>query len=268
MSGLGIATRAVILMSAVLMNVMRAPGVADAAEIKVLSSGALKLALTRLLPEFEKSSRDSVTVAYGPAGAITGRIERGDAADVVIVTMPQLEDLESRGKIVPGSRVGIAGIAIGLAVRKGAPKPDISTVDAFKRALLAARSIAYRDPATGSTSGIYAAGMIDGLGIAPDLRSKIRLVSSEGDHPEDVFRAVAEGDVEMQIGQITEIVIAPGVELVGPLPGEIQQVSVLAAGVVAGSRELRSAQALISFLATPSAAALLQANGFQPVSRD
>jgi molybdate transport system substrate-binding protein len=263
MSRIGIATSAVIL-----INVMCMPGIAGAAEIKVLSSGALKLALTGLLPDFQRSSKDSVTIEYGPAGAIANRVESGEAADVAIVTMPQLESLETQGKIVQGSGVTITGIAIGLAVRKGAPKPDISTVEAFKRALLSARSISYRDPATGSTSGIYAARMIDGLGIAQDLRPKIRLVSSEGDHPEDVFRAVVEGEVEMQIGQITEIAIAPGVELAGPLPSEIQKVTVLAAGIVATSKMRKPAQALIGFLSTPSAAVVLQANGFQPVSKD
>ena len=124
--------------------------VADAAEIRVLASGALKLALTRLVPDFEKSSGDTVTVEYGPAGSVAKRVERGEPADVAIVTARQLEALESQGKITKGSRVNIAGIAIGVAVRKGAPRPDIGTVEAFKRALLLhrARSVtAIRQPA-------------------------------------------------------------------------------------------------------------------------
>jgi molybdate transport system substrate-binding protein len=123
------------------------PVVADAAEIRVLASGALKLALTRLIPEFEKSSGDTVSIAYGTAGSIAGRVEQGETADVAIVGVSQLEGLERQGRIVQGSAVGIAGIAIGVAVRKGAAKPDISTVDAFKRALLSSRAIGYRDPA-------------------------------------------------------------------------------------------------------------------------
>jgi molybdate transport system substrate-binding protein len=259
----GIATSTVILFAA-----LCTPGLADAAEIKILASGALKLALPQLIADFQTSSHDTVSVEYGPAGSIADRIRKGDAADVAIVTRPQLENLESQGKIVPGSRVDIAGIAVGVAIRKGAPKPDIGSVEAFKRALLAARSIGYRDPATGSTSGIFTARMLDELGIAKQLQPKIRLDNSNGDHPEDVFQGLVRGDVEMQIGQITEIVIAPGVELAGPLPAELQKVTMLAAGIVTTSKPPDPAKALVGFLSGPSAAALLQANGFQPAAKN
>jgi molybdate transport system substrate-binding protein len=244
--------------------VMRTVGIADAAEIKVLSSGSLKAALSQLLPDFQKSSGNTVTIEYGPAGAIAGRIQKGDAADVVIVSRSQLQNLESKGKVAQGSLVNIAGIALGVAVRKGAPKPDISNVDAFKRALLSARSIGYRDPATGSTSGIYTASMLERLGIAQDLKPKIKLDRSEGDVPENVFLGVAKGEIEMQIGQITEIVISPGVDLAGPLPSEIQNTTLMAAGIVTISKAPEAAKALISFISSPSAAAVLKASGFQP----
>jgi molybdate transport system substrate-binding protein len=259
----GIATSAVILLAA-----LCAPGLADAAELKILASGALKLALPQLIADFQKSSPDTVTVEYGPAGSIADRVSKGDAADVAIVTRSQLENLEDKGKIVAGSRVDIAGIAVGVAIRKGAPKPDIGSVEAFKRALLATRAIGYRDPATGSTSGIFTARMIEELGLAKQLQPKTKLDNSNGDHPEDVFQGLVRGDVEMQIGQITEIVIAPGVELAGPLPAEIQKVTMLAAGIVTTSKLPDSARALVGFLSGPSAAALLQANGFQPASNN
>src|SRR6516165_5942799 len=131
-----------------LMTAMPMGRSADAAEIRVLSSGSLKAALSQLVPDFQKSSGNTATIEYGPAGAIVGRIDKGDAADVVIVSRSQLQKLESNGKVVPGSFVNIARIALGVAVRKGAPKPDISNVEAFKRTLLAARSIGYRDPVT------------------------------------------------------------------------------------------------------------------------
>jgi molybdate transport system substrate-binding protein len=246
----------------------RIGGTADAAEIRVLSSGSLKAALSQLLPDFEKSSGNTATIEYGPAGAITDRIAKDDAADVVIVSRAQLQKLESNGKVVQGSLVNIAGIALGVAIRKGAPKPDISNVEAFKRALLAAWSIGYRDPTTGSTSGIYTAGMLERLGIAQDLKPKLRLDRSEGDVPENVFRAVAKGEIEMQIGQITEIVIAPGVDLAGPLPGEIQNTTLMAAGIITTSKAPGAAKALISFLSSPSAAAVLKATGFQPVDNN
>jgi molybdate transport system substrate-binding protein len=251
-----------------LMTAMPMGRSADAAEIRVLSSGSLKAALSQLVPDFQKSSGNTATIEYGPAGAIVGRIDKGDAADVVIVSRSQLQKLESNGKVVPGSFVNIARIALGVAVRKGAPKPDISNVEAFKRTLLAARSIGYRDPVTGSTSGIYTAGLLERLGIAHDLKPKLVLDRSEGDAPENVFLAVARGDVDMQIGQITEIAIAPGVDLAGPLPDEIQNTTVMTAGISRTSQAPDAAGAFIGFISSPSATAVLKASGFQPVEKD
>lgn len=260
----------IVAVAFVLMTVLMtvsAPRIAHSDEIKVLSSGALKLALARLVADFQTSSGNTVAVAYGPAGAIADRARQGEVADVVIATRPQLEGLERQGKVVPGSRIDIAGIAIGVAVRKGAPRPDIGTVEAFKHALRSARSIGYRDPVTGSTSGIYTARMIERLGLADELKSKTRLDRSSGDRPEAVFEAVANGEIEMQIGQITEIAIAPGVDLAGPLPDEIQKVSVLAAGIATTSKSPDAARGLIRFLASPIAAAVLKAAGFQLVAK-
>jgi molybdate transport system substrate-binding protein len=247
---------------------MRAGGTADAAKIRVLSSGSLKGALSQLLPDFQKSSGNTATIEYGPAGAIAGRIQNDDAADVVIVSRSQLQKLESNGKVLPGSLVNIAGIALGVAVRKGAPRPDISNVEAFKRTLLSARSIGYRDPVTGSTSGTYAASLLERLGIAEDLKPKLRLDRTEGDVPENVFLAVARGEIEMQIGQITEIVIAPGVDLAGPLPSEIQNTTVMAAGIIKTRQAPDAARAFIGFISSSSAAAVLKATGFQPVKEN
>jgi molybdate transport system substrate-binding protein len=249
-----------------LMAAMRSGGTADAAEIRVLSSGSMKSALSRLVPDFEKSSGNTATIEYGPAGAIVGRIAKDDAADVVIVSRSQLQKLASNGKVVQGSLVDIAGISLGVAVRMGAPKPDISTVEAFKQTLLSARSIGYRDPITGSTSGIYTAGLLERLGIAQELKPKLRLDRSEGDVPENVFLGVAKGDVEMQIGQITEIIISPGVDLAGPLPAEIQNTTLMAAGIIATSKAPDAAKALIGFISSQSAAAVLKASGFQPAN--
>jgi molybdate transport system substrate-binding protein len=259
MSHLRIAIAAFALMAA-----MRTGGAADAAEIRVLSSGSMKAALSRLLPDFQKSSGIAATIEYGPAGAIVGRIAKDDAADVVIVSRAQLQKLEGGGKVVQGSLVNIAGIALGVAVRKGAAKPDIGNVEAFKRALLSARSIGYRDPITGSTSGIYAAGLLERLGIAQELKPKLHLDRSEGDVPENVFLGVARGEVEMQIGQITEIVISPGVDLAGPLPNEIQNTTLMAAGIVTTSKAPDAAGAFIGFISSPAVAAVLKATGFQP----
>jgi molybdate transport system substrate-binding protein len=256
----------------VLLAAMPVAGRAHAADLKVLSSGSLKLALGPLLSDFEKSSGNTVTVTYGPAGAITNLVKKGDAADVVpdvvIVSMSQLEGLESQGKVAPGSRVIVAGSALGVAVRKGAPKPDIASVEAFKRTLLATRAIGYRDPATGSLSGTYTANLLERLGIAQELKPKTRLDRSDGDAPENVFQALAKGDIDIQIGQISEIVIAPGIDLAGPLPAEIQNVSWLAAGIVTASPAPDAARALIRSISSPAAAAAFTAGGFQPAAKN
>jgi molybdate transport system substrate-binding protein len=251
-----------------LIAAMRAGGAADADEIKVLSSGSMKAALSQLAADFQKSSGNTATIEYGPAGAIVGRIQKDDAADVVIVSRSQVEKLEGDGKVVQGSLVNIAGIALGVAIRKGAPKPDIATVEAFKRALLSARSIGYRDPVTGSTSGIYTASLLERLGLAQDLKPKLRLDRSEGDVPENVFLGVANGEIELQIGQITEIVISPGVDLAGPLPAEIQNTTLMAAAIVTAGKAPEAARALIGFISSPFAASVLKANGFRPVDRN
>lgn len=256
-------TKISLIIIALVVNSMGAETAANGAEIKVLSAGSLKLAMDQLLPDFQKSSGDTVTIDYGTAGAIAGRIQKGELADVTIVSRSQLEMLESQGKVVQGSRVNIAGVGVGVAIRKGAPKPDISSVEAFKRALILARSVGYVNPALGSSSGIYVAGMLERLGIAQDLKSKIKLVTVAGDI-DGVFQGVANGDIEMQIGQISEIAIAPGVDLAGPLPNEIQNFTLLAAGVVAASKAPEPAKALIKFIASPTSASVLKANGFQP----
>jgi len=140
-------------------------GAASAAEIKVLAAGAVRAAMLQLIPDFQKSTGHSVTIGYGPAGAIAGRVEKGEAADVVITGRQQLATLESQGKVASGSRVNIAGVGIGVAVRKGAPKPDIGSLDAFKRALLAAKSIGHVDPSTGSSSGIFTASLLEKIAL-------------------------------------------------------------------------------------------------------
>ena len=258
MNRLSITAAALLLLTATI-----APGAANAADIKILASGAVKGVLTELLPAYEKSSGDKVTVLYGPGGALTKRLAGGDAADVMIVGSVETDALIAQGKIVPGSGVPIAGIAIGVAIKKGAPRPDISTVEAFKRTLLAAKSIGYRDPATGSTSGTHTARIIDKLGLTNELQARTRLDNSDGEHPELVFQALVTGETELQFGQITEIVMADGIEVLGPLPAELQKVTLLTASVASTAKFADAAKTFIAFLAGPDAAAKLKAHGFQ-----
>ena len=147
---------------------------ASAADLRILSASALHPAIDVLIPEFEKSSGHKVTVAYGTAGAVADGVQKGGAADLVISSVPMIDRLQGQGKVIPGERVAFAKVGVGAFVRKGAPKPDISSADAFKRSMLAVRSIAYPDPAGGGASGIYVAGLLKRLGIAAEMRPRVQ----------------------------------------------------------------------------------------------
>jgi molybdate transport system substrate-binding protein len=148
---------------------------ARVAEIKLLCAVAVQPAMVALIPDFEKSSGHKVTIAYGTAGAVADRVQKGEAADIVISSVPQIDQLQAQGKVVAGSRVNITKVGVGVFVRKGAAKPDISSADAFKRSMLAARSIAYPDPAGGGASGIYVASLLERLGITAEMKPKTKL---------------------------------------------------------------------------------------------
>jgi molybdate transport system substrate-binding protein len=231
---------------------------ARAVEIRVLSASALHPAIDALIPDFEKSSGHKVTVAYGTAGAVADRVQKGEAADIVISSVPIADRLQAQGKVVAGDRVIIAKVGVGAFVRKGAAKPDISSVDAFKRSMLAARSIAYPDPAGGGASGIYVASLLERLSIAAEMKPKTKL-STLG----TLYASVASGDVEIGFNQVSEILAQPTVELAGPLPSEIQNYTQFAPGIVTGSSQTDAARALVTFLSSPDAQAVLKAKGFE-----
>src|SRR5215216_4662972 len=232
---------------------------ARAAVIKVLSASALHPAIDALTPDFEKSSEHKVTVAYGTAGAVADRVQKGEAADIVISSVPMIERLQAQGKLVAGDRVIIAKVGVGAFVRKGAAKPDISSVDAFKRSMLAARSIAYPDPAGGGASGIYVASLLERLGIAVEMKPKTKLFPPT----EVLYASVASGEVEIGFNQISEILAQPTVELAGPLPSAIQNYTQFAPGVVSGSSQTEAGRALVTFLSSPAAQTILKAKGFE-----
>ena len=158
-----------------------------------------------------------------------------------------------------GGRVDIAKVGVGVFIRKGAAKPDIGSSDAFKRSMLAARAIAYPDPAGGGASGIYMAALLDRLGIAPDMRLKTKLFPPAP----PLYRSVADGEVDIGFNQISEILAQPSVEYLGPLPSTIQNYTQFAAGIGAGSKEGSAAKALISYLSSPAAQAVLKSKGFE-----
>ena len=232
---------------------------AAAAEIKVLTAGAFKQVLLALVPDFERTSGNKVIVDNDTVGALTKRIEGGETFDLAVLTPAAVDALASKGKLVAGSRANLARVGVGVVVKEGAAKPDIGSVDAFKRALLAAKSVAYIDPAAGGSSGIYVAGLLDKLGIAAEIKPKAKLIPGGA-----VAEHVARGEAELGIHQISEILPVKGVTLVGPLPAEIQNYTVYAAGLGAQAKESDAARALIKALTGPAAAEVLKSKGMEP----
>jgi len=228
--------------------------------VKVLASNSIRAVLGELVPQFERTSKRAIAVSYDPAKVMLGRIQKGETADVVITGSGAIDDLVKQGKILADSRRILARCRVGVAVRAGAPMPDIGTVEALKRVLLAAKSIAYTQE---GASGMHFSGVIERLGIAEEVRAKA--VRQPGGL---VGELVAAGKAEVAIQQIPELLAVPGIELVGPLPAEIQLVTVSSAGVFAGTKEAQAAESLIDFLSTPAAARIMKAKGLEPATGD
>ena len=231
------------------------PGMAQAAEIKLLASSAIKFAYFELLPQFEKATGHKVTVAWSSTPDIQKRIAGGEAADVVILGHSGTQELIKQGKLA-GPRVDFAKSGVGVAVRAGAPKPDISSADAVKKAVLAAKSVAY----SAGASGIYLVGMFQKMGIAEEVKSKTATVKPG----EPVGDVVARGDAEIGFQQVSELIPVKGIQYLGPLPAEIQNITVFAGGVHTGAKEADAAAALVKFLTAPAARATLEKHGLEP----
>jgi molybdate transport system substrate-binding protein len=229
------------------------------AEVSVLTSVALTSALDELAPQYERATGNKLKIGYSLIADIKKRMLAGETADVVILSRPAMDDLGKQDKFVSGSIINVVGTPVAMAARAGAPKPDISTVEALKRSLLAAKSIVYADPAKGGASGVYFAHVVDQLGIAEQLKSKTILVP--GAQSGDV---VARGEAELGVAQASEIVPVAGVQLVGPLPGEFASTTLFTAGIGAGTKAPEAAKSLIQFLTGPVAAPVFKSKGFQP----
>jgi molybdate transport system substrate-binding protein len=236
---------------------------ARADEIKVMTSGAFSTTLREVVPDFERKSGNTVATMFGASmgnapDSIPSRLNRGEPVDVVILASTALDELIAAGKVVAGSRVDLVRSSIGMAVRAGAPRPDISSVDALKRTLLRAASIAY----SSSASGVYlSTELFQRLGIADQIMSKSKRIESEL-----VGAVVARGDAEIGFQQISELLSVPGIDYVGPLPPGAQKVTVFSAGIVVGSVKPDVAKALIAFLASPATAPAITKNGLEPVT--
>jgi molybdate transport system substrate-binding protein len=251
--------RMTVLTIAVVLMAAGASRGAAGAEIKVLTAGAFKQVLLALLPELEKQTGHKVTVDNDTVGALTKRIEAGENFDLAVLTPGAIASLSNKGKFVPGSGKNLARVGIGVVVKEGTPKPDIGSAEAFKKALLAAKSIAYIDPAAGGSSGIYVAGLLDKLGIAAEMKGKSKLIPGGA-----VAEHIAKGEAELGIHQISEILPVKGVTLVGPLPADIQNYTIYAAGIGANAKEVDAAIALLKALAGPAAAEVLKSKGMDP----
>lgn len=232
---------------------------AGAAELKLLTAGAFKSTVMALLPEYERTSGNKVSVENDTVGALMKRIEGGERFDVVVMTPEAIDRLSTEGKVISGSRTNLARVGVGVMVKAGARKPDISTVEAFKKALLEAKSISFIDPASGGSSGIYVEKLLERLGISDQLKPKEKL--KQGGSVADY---VESGQAELGIHQISEILPHPGVTLVGPLPKEIQNYTAYAAGIGAGTPYDGAAKALIAALVGPPAQALFKSKGMEP----
>ena len=232
-----------------------------AAEIKVLSACAFKPVVVALVPEFEKQTGHKVTIDNDTAGGLARRITGGEAFDLVVVPPGGIEPLVKAGKVVDGSAVRLARVAIGVAVKKGAPSPDISSVAAFQDALLKARAVAYIDPAAGGSSGIYLSELFVKLGIADRIKPKAVLVPGGL-----VAERLVNDQADIALHQISEILAVPGATLVGPIPREIQNYTIYAGALGTGARDAAAARALLAALKGPEAEAILKDKGMEPAS--
>ena len=233
-------------------------GSAHAAEIDAMITTAMKAAVDELAPPFERASGHVLRITYGPSGGLARRLNAGEAADLVVVDSKALDELIKQGKVVAG-RTDVARTGIGIAVRKGAPKPDVSSPEALKRALLAAKSIAHTAPAGGGVTAAHVMGVFEKLGIAAEVTPKVKLAAGGPNGRVSVL--ISSGEAEIGLQQVSELMSNPDVEVIGMLPPELQQVTTYSAGIATSAKEPDAARVLIHFLAAPDAIAIYKLRG-------
>ena len=244
-------------------GLLATPAAAIAAEVRVMISGGLSAAYKQLVPEFERRTGNKVLTAFGPSmgateNAIPIRLARGEPADVLIMVGDALTGLIQQGKATPASRIDLVRSRIGVAVRAGAPKPDISTVDGLRKALLDAKSVAYSD----SASGVYVeTQLFKRLGVEEQMKGKARMIPAE-----PVASIVARGEAELGFQQISELLPVAGADVVGPIPEQVQKITVFSAALTSNARSPEAGKALIDFLGSSEAAPVLEKTGLDPIS--
>lgn len=225
------------------------------AEIKVMASAAFKEAYLELVPEFERSTGHKVVTLWVPSVQMMSRLKGGEMVDLVIMSAASLDELTEHGMIDPANRFNLAKSGVGVAVKAGASRPDISSGEALKRTVLAAKSIVY---STGP-SGIYLASLFQRMGIADQIQHKIKQVQGE-----PAGASVARGEAEIGFQQVSELLPVPGIDLIGPLPADVQQITVFSAGLHVAAKQPDAARALVRFLTAPAAAPVIRKKGLEP----
>lgn len=233
----------------------------EAAEMKVISTGGARAVMTSLVPEFERKSGHKVTIDFGTPGNMRDRLVQGEAADVAVAIAAVLPDLEKAGKIAPGTRMEFAASYVGVVVRAGAPKMDVSTPDGVKQAMLSAKSVLLSDPKAGTQLGATFLGVADRLGFGPDLRSRTRMIMGPGS---DVAEAVAKGEAELGVTLISEILPVTGAALAGELPASVMPPTVIHAFQVSSAKDPATAKVFLDFLRSADARRLIEAKGMKP----
>jgi molybdate transport system substrate-binding protein len=231
---------------------------ARAAEVDAMITTAMKAAVDELAPPFERASGNTLHIVYGPSGGLARRLTGGETADLVIVESKVLDELTRQGKVAPG-RTDLARTAIGIAVRKGAPKPDVSSADALRRALLAAKTIGHTAPAGGGVTALHIGGVFEKLGITAAVAPKVKLAAGGPNGRVSVL--VSSGEAEIGLQLVSELMSNPDVEVIGMLPPELQLTAVISAGLTPGARQVEAARAFIRYLASPEAMAVYKAKG-------
>jgi molybdate transport system substrate-binding protein len=229
---------------------------ADAAELKVIAGGSMTAPLNQLSPEFEKATGHRLSIHFDSTPNIIARVNSGTPFDIVVVPVDVFKDAAARARVAPGPTIDIARVGYGVIVRAGAPKPDISTSEAFKKAMLAASSVAFL-PA--SAAGAHITKVFERLGIAEEMKAKTKVQAA----PAQIPQAVAKGEAEIGVF-LSNVLIAPGVEPVGPFPGDLQQELVFSSAVAADTKEADAAKAFIDYLRSPAATAVIKAAGMTP----
>jgi molybdate transport system substrate-binding protein len=246
---------------AIVIALLAAAPAARAAEIDAFVSTAIKTVTDELLPPFERANGHTIRAVYAPSGALIPRFERGEPVDVFLTDSTAIDALIRQGKIVVG-RIDLARTGIGIAVRKGAARPDVSSAEALKRALIAAKTVGYAAPSGGSITAAHIMGVFEKLGIAAEMAPKARL--SAGGPNGRVSVLVSSGQAEIGLQQVSELMSNPEVEVIGMLPSELQQTTLYSAGVTTSAREAQAARALIAALTAPSAATVYKTRGLDP----